>query len=382
MLLAAMPASHAAASVRVDVYDPATGKGYQRVGIASRMRAIARYYRDGGRMPNPLLINIRADDLNRVRVIVTDGDQGDYDAAIELGMDWIGAGSIDLPEDLIVWVFDGQHRVGGLAELVALVKDFDSFPVPLSVTIGLTEDGEMEEFYEVNHNAKSVTTDLALEILRQRALRDPDLASKLIGSGKDWQTKGLEVVRILDATEGPWHDRIQAPNERKHKSDSLTMAQAQFVLSLKPVLDMALFKSAEPATIAQVLNAYWKGIALVLPEPFTSDPLNSPKDWVIQKGPGVFTLHRAMPMVVEVMRARGERLGVPEAYAQVLQGLTDLSGEVTDPDTQQRVPVSGAEFWRAGSRGVAGAYTGEAGRRHLFLMIQALLPKPAEEIAL
>jgi hypothetical protein len=37
----------------------------------------------------------------------------------------------------------------------------------------------MTEFYEVNTNAKSVPTDLAWELLRQRAEEDPEFAAML-----------------------------------------------------------------------------------------------------------------------------------------------------------------------------------------------------------
>lgn len=380
MLLAALQAGDAVRQVSIDVYSPETEEGYQRLGVPGRMRDVARYYRDGGRMPNPLLVNIRKENLDQVRVVITTGNLDDYNHAVESGGDWTGAGYIDLPSNLRLWGYDGQHRIGGVRELIDLDDGFRGMPVPLSVTIGLNTNEEMNEFYEVNTNAKSVKTDLALEILRQRAQQDPDFAGKLVSQGKDWMTRGSEVARTLDVTQGPWSGHIQAPNEKKKKSDSLTMAQAQFVQSLKPVLDMAMFKSADPGTIAQVLNAYWKGIARVLPEPFA--PGTSPKDWVIQKGPGAFTLHRAMPMVVEVVRARGKRLADVDAYADALQGLTELTGEATDPNTQQPRYVSGADFWRVGSQGVAGSYGGEAGRRHLFFMIQALLPKPSDEIAL
>jgi len=380
LLLAAMRASDMVRQAEVDVYDPSTERGYQRAGVTSRMRDVARYYEEGGLMPNPLLVNVREEDFAKIRVVITSGEGGQYEDAVESEGNWLGAGYVEMPTDLTVWTYDGQHREGGLAQLVDRNDAFRDFPVPVSVTLGLSSLKEMEEFYEVNTNAKSVKTDLAWELLRQMALQDPEIAAKLNLQGKDWLTRGLEVARALDSMDGPWADRIQAPNEKKRKADRLTMAQAQFVQSLKPILDMALFERADPQTIAQVINAYWRGVALVLPEPFKDD--TSPKDWVIQKGPGAYTLHRAMPMVVEVVRARGKRLGDSEAYAEALAGLRELKGEVTDPLSRQSLEVSGADFWQAGSRGVAGAFSGEAGRRHLFLMIQALLPKPSEEITL
>ncbi len=54
-----------------------------------------------------------------------------------------------------------------------------------------------------------------------------------------------------------------------------SIPQAGFVRSLRPLLDMPLMAKAEPAKIAQLLEAYWQGIAEVLPEPF--DAGNNPQ---------------------------------------------------------------------------------------------------------
>jgi hypothetical protein len=55
--------------------------------------------------------------------------------------------------------------------------------------------------------------------------------------------------------------------------------------------------------------------------------------------------------VVEVVRARygnnREALLKTENYADVLQGLTELSGEVIDERTGQTYEVSGADFWKS-----------------------------------
>lgn len=363
---------------KVDVFDPQTKRGYQRSAVGSRMRDASRYYEEGGRMPNPLLCNIREQDIEQVRVLVHSSDENNYRVAVANKGYWIGPATLVLPPDIKLWLYDGQHRNGGLAEMLKRRPDLSQFPVPLSVTLGLAVSQEMTEFFEVNTNAKSVKTDLAWELLRRMAEANPALALQLDMTGKDWITKGLEIVTLLESMEGPWKDRIQAPNERKLKSDSLTMGQAQFVQSLRPILDMPLFQRAEARTISQVLNAYWEGISIVLPEPFATT--TSPKDWVIQKGPGVYVMHRVLPRVVEVVRARGQRLGDPRAYAEVLDRLRDLSGESSDPTTGQRVQVEAAEFWRSGPSGVAGAFSGDAGRKHLYLMVQAILPRPSDEI--
>jgi hypothetical protein len=140
-----------------------------------------------------------------------------------------------------------------------------------------------------------------------------------------------------------------------------------------------MFAKADPKKIAAVLDAYWRGIAQVLPEPF--DPANDPKKYVIQKGPGAIAFHRVLPQVVDVLRERGQRLGDPSAYAEILKDLPNLSGEIVHEDGT-REDVTGADFWKAGPEGVASQWTGDAGRKRLAVRIQSLLPRPSDELQL
>lgn len=378
MFVGAMEAGTVVRQCRIDTFDPTTNKGYQRERMGARVRAAAHYYAQGGRFPNPLLANIRTEDFHRVR-LGTDEDRDGINEAVHSKGDWIGSGWVDLPVDVPLWLYDGQHREGGLDDLVSASPGFRTFPVPVSITLGLDDSAEMNEFYQVNTNAKPVKTDLAWELLRQRAAADPDLRHLLDEKGQEWIIKGQEVVEELVELEGPWREAIQRPNQRRTRADRITIPQAQFVRSLKPVLDMPLLAKGEASTIAKIVDAYWKGIATVLPEPF--DPGNSPKNWVIQKGPGAIALHRVLPQVIEVMRARGAGLAEVDGYAQVMARLPTLTGQSMTEDGETK-DVTGADFWKSGSEGVASTFTGDAGRKRLAVMIQVLLPRPSSELRL
>jgi len=341
------------------------------------VRSASNYYEDGGRFPNPILANVRADDVDQIEVAPADRDA--YAEAIETDGDWIGAGSLHVPAEVPLWIYDGQHREGGIEDLLERVSGFESFPVPLAITVGLSVDEEMTEFYEVNTNAKSVKTDLAWELLRKRAASDPELARLLDERGQDWILRGQEVVAKLQEMGGPWKGSIQLPNQKKVKSDRLTIPQAQFIRSLKPVLEMPVLAKGAAGTIAAIVDAYWKAIARVLPEPFARE--NSPKDFVIQKGPGAIALHRVLPQVIEVMRARGNGLADVDSYVDIMKELPNLSGQITREDGSVET-VTGSAFWRSGPDGIASGFTGDAGRKRLGVMIQALLPRPSMDIQL
>lgn len=361
---------------QVDIHDPEGDTGYQRTLVTARIKQTAEYYEKGGRMPNPILINIRQDDFNRVRVVVDGGKQaqGEYERAVEEEDNWIGSGYIEFDASLHLWIYDGQHRRAGLQRLLERDAGFDDFPAPVSLTLGLDTQEEMKEFYEVNTNAKSVSTNLAFTLLSKMAEDDPELREALEGADRDWITRGQAVMAELEGLVGPWKGRFQKANTRKRRGDGVIMPMQQFVRSLKPVLDMPLLKRADPLTIANVINAYWLGIATVLPEPFAGDP----EDFVIQKGQGTVALHRVLPQVVEVIRSRGGKLGEPKAYAEVMADLPALNGPIV-VDGQQST-VDGSEYWRVGS--VASGFSGDAGRRRLALLIQTLLPRPSDTIEL
>ena len=382
ILLSAMPPKQVIHHRRIDEFDSiANPDGYQRNAVTARMRKAGDYYRgtEGrmpGLMPNPLLANIREGDLAEADLNFCDGNRADYENAKATGGNWVGVARLDLPLDVPVWIYDGQHRVGGI-ELVA--ADLGALPVPLSVTLGLPRDAEMREFYEVNTNAKSVKTDLAWELLRHMAVDDPQLAALLEETGRDWTVRGVEVVHELLSVSAVWAESIQSPNTRRKPNDRLTVTQAQFVKSLRPVLNMPLLQKASATTVAGVVDAYWEGIAKIFPRLFSAEA--SPKDYVIQKGAGVTAFHRVLPFAIETLRARNERLGDSDAYAAVMSKLPELAGDVFDEDGTAST-VSGPEFWLSGSQGVAGQFTGEAGYRRLASRIQALMPKPSEEIIL
>ena len=370
ILFSAMPPDAVIRHREIDEFDSFSNPdGYQRSPVPARMRKAGEYYRGSkerppGLMPNPLLANIREDDLSRGTLSFRDGDGAGYERAKRDGGDWFGVASLEIPEDVPIWVYDGQHRIGGI-ELVA--NHLGGFPIPLSITLGMPRDAEMREFYEVNTNAKSVKTDLAWELLSHMAAENPQVAALLEDTGQDWKVRGVEVVReLLDVSE-VWSDSIQLPNTRKKPNDRLTVTQAQFVKSLKPVLDMPVLAKADAFMVAGIVNAYWDGVAEVLPSLF--GPNANPKDYVIQKGAGVTALHRVLPSAVETLRARNHpRLGDSSAYADVMSSLPDLIGEVFDEDGD-RTTVSGPEFWLSGKTGVAGQFTGEAGYRRLAVRI-------------
>ncbi len=112
----------------------------------------------------------------------------------------------------------------------------------------------------------------------------------------------------------------------------------------------------------------------VLPE-----PVASPNEYVIQKVQGAVALHRVLPQVIEVMRAKGKGLADSAGYADVMQDLPTLGGEFVQADGVV-VTRSGEDFWKVGS--VASGFSGDAGRRRLGILVQTVIPKPSDQLVL
>jgi DGQHR domain-containing protein len=127
-------------------------EGYQRRPQEARINQLASDLRKGRvDLPTAVLLNIR----NReARDAVQDGI-----LRLDLLFSSTGLGSM-------LYVVDGQHRVLALEKLIEENPDlWGAFMVPFVCMLGAREDEEMRQFHIVNSTAKSVRTDLALQLL-------------------------------------------------------------------------------------------------------------------------------------------------------------------------------------------------------------------------
>ncbi|MGQ0774041.1 MAG: hypothetical protein ACT4NY_06430 [Pseudonocardiales bacterium] len=198
--------------------------------------------------------------------------------------------------------------------------------------------------------------------------------TKVSTESRDRIIRGVSVVRELNALDGVWVGRIRAPGQKIKRGDQFTIYQTVFVRSLRPVLDMPLMANVGPEQIALLLNAYWDGIAKIMPEPF--DSAGNPKNYVIQQNQGAVVLHYVLPWVIEVLPAQGKSLTDPIAYADAMHNLPTLSGEIMSD--HRAAPVSGVKFWLSGSAGMASQFSGDAGCKRLSVHLRALIPRPPE----
>jgi hypothetical protein len=199
-------------------------------------------------------------------------------------------------------------------------------------------------------------------------------SAKTSTESRNRTVRGLAVTGELNALDGVWAGRIWVPGQKVKPSDRFTIHQAGFVRSLRPLLRMPLMTEVKPAVIALLLNAYWEGIAKVLPEPF--DLAGNPNKYTIQKNQGAAVLHHVLPQVIEVIPSWGRSLVDPIAHADVMRDLPTLGDEIII--SRGIMPVSGADFWLSGPAGVASKFSGDVGCKRLSAHVRALIPRPSE----
>jgi DGQHR domain-containing protein len=315
--LAAVPAAQLLGVARVDVWhsgeeDP----GYQRAPSQTRKNEIAEYFsRQDAVMPLGGLLNARSGN----------GNASAYGSVLEFAPDEgeggpVMSGWLTLPgEDDPLWIVDMQHRLGGLETALARGEDVAHFPVVVTIADGLTKLEEIEQFELINTTQKKVRTDLARRLLEIRA-RDVNQRKLIDQQHKLWQAKGPVIVDWLNSTPGVWFGRIIEPNATRKERPNGVIKETSFVTSLKPVLSTPLLSRAPDEQVSELLALFWQVLADMWPDAFTR-----PEDHVVQKTPGIFSLHLIAPDAFELARHRGalDR----ESLTHVLRPLEELGSD-------------------------------------------------------
>ena len=250
-------------------------QGYQRPPERSRITRIGTYLtkeQGNGLYPNAVLLGSRKPLL--------------FDAMSR---------RLELPNEPVLRIIDGQHRIAGLryaiCEKQAGQLAFLSVPVVIVEIQDRTE--EMNQFRIINGTAKSVRTDLVNAILTAIAEKQgPDAIPE-----KDvWKVVVTKTVDALNRRDdSPWQGILLMPDEigTSSGSDKITRATSA-ITSIRAVhnwLDGIGFLSGKSLDdqadlLADVLVAYWSAVRNVVPDAFSE-----PAEYVIQKTPGLFSLH-------------------------------------------------------------------------------------------
>jgi DGQHR domain-containing protein len=263
-------------------------------------------------------------------------------------------------------VVDGQHRVLAFKELYSEDPErYSKIQLHFVMMLGAQDIEELEQFYIVNSTAKSVRTDLAFDLLKQRAESDPAVMRALVESGQEWKVRAQALTELLADNSEVWRRRIRLANEAKGIT---IIPSASFVTSLKTFLTHPFITNLHQDQQFEIIETYWQGIRLAIPQPF-----GEPDAYTLLKGIGVWAMHEVLPNVIEVIRSRGQSLFDADNYKKVIEGmLRNLEGQ-----NQKAETVRGADFWLTAPKGgAAGSYSSSAGKRVLLSKMKQGLPKP------
>jgi hypothetical protein len=135
--------------------------------------------------------------------------------------------------------------------------------------------------------------------------------------------------------------------------------------SLRELLSSAYFGNANIKNQIRILDTYWKAIEHLIPEAFAE-----PSAYTLQKSVGVMVLHPFLIQILELIRSGdGSVLDVSSYQSLLKRSLLKLEGESGSGQV-----VTGSTFWLSGTRGAAGSFSSNAGKRVLLARLRSKLP--------
>lgn len=330
MFVGAAPAKHLIYITTVDYYNPSLSptdkkQGYQRPPEKSRITKIGRYLTDNENhilFPTAVLLSAR--------------NELDYDKK---------RGTITISYDAPLQIIDGQHRIAGLKYAIQdkEAKYLENFPIPFVIIKCSDKTLEMKQFMIVNGTAKSVRTDLVNMILTNIYA---DFNKTDIPEKERWKIVVSNVVdRLSKDFKSPWYEKIALPGESIKRGDKKIIPATSFITSLKPVymwLKLAILDDKsrtiddEIDIVYNIVNNYWSALKDVVPSAF-----NEPDKYVIQKTPGIFSLHKLLKHLLNNLY-KGRREFDKDTFVEFLI----QSPEIVDPGfwstEEQRASVFGS----------------------------------------
>jgi DGQHR domain-containing protein len=263
---------------------PMDEEGYQREIEDSRCRRVARYLqRKDAVLPLSILVNVRPKTGNGAGLQFKSDDNGI-------------SGTLVIPAGTILWLVDGQHRLGGFNALrLYFGVDKEDFVLPVTLAEGFSSYEEMMQFYTVNSTHKGVRTDLVRRLMVQMA-RKPEEFDRMRFDRTLWEPRATIIADILGKRpDSPWYGRIKTPNAPK--TDKTVVRENTFTNTLKYIFNDAFTRRRSEEQIADLLDRYWKAIRDLMPDAF-----DKPQDYVLHKSAGLYVWHMVAPHVFERCR--------------------------------------------------------------------------------
>ncbi len=382
---------------KVDEWSPDNPQGYQREVNERRAREFGNFFVQKGISPSAVLLNIRNADINSFPMF--------------------GENKFEIPDDICLWIVDGQHRLKGLE--FASMKEPSILDNDIPVIIinlkshhpDFARDQEATQFLIINKTQKGIRSDLAERILSQAEDKKESFEERFMMDAvkynrtSDFETdKSLHMtplfckedninyynkmrlhstrsreypkktilptnlkrelrwkpraVRISDLLnqrpDSPLQGKMKLPNSRPRGT---TFSQVSMVSSLKRVLNMTPFSNLSDHELASILINLWTAVRELCPEPFLEVERKQRADeYVLLKTSGIFII----PKLLEELNPYLPRENGTAIYTvTVFKKFLSRAGELMQSD-----------FWRSSGMGTAGAFgTGQKSFSRISQMI-------------
>ena len=381
---------------KVDEWSPDNPQGYQREVNERRAREFGNFFVQEGISPSAVLLNIRDADINSFPVF--------------------GENKFEIPDDICLWIVDGQHRLKGLE--FASMKDPDILDNDIPIIIinlksynpDFARNQEATQFLIINKTQKGIRSDLAERILSQaedkkesfeeRFMMDVDKYSRASDFERDefqynkplfckedkidyfnnkiynarsykqpakailptnlkrelrWKPRAVRISDLLNQrSDSPLQGKMKLPNSRPRGT---TFSQVSMVSSLKRVLNMTPFSKLSDEELASILINLWTAVKGLCPEPFLEVERKQRADeYVLLKTSGIFII----PKLLEELNTYLPREnGTAIFTVTVFKKFLSRAGELMQSD-----------FWRSSGMGTAGAFgTGQKSFSRISQMI-------------
>ena len=176
-----------------------------------------------------------------------------------------------------------------------------------------------------------------------------------MGRDKRYRIRATRLTfRLALSTSGPWAGRIKLPHDVPQPDAVLSMKSfadslALIVSSRSPVCDLS------DDQLIDVLDNYWTALSQLMPDAF-----KSPRDYSIQKTPGVFSMHIVAAKTVLKLCLRKGDYSVPRMRQYLSVANWALAAD--------RARYIDSDFWKI--RGPVKHYGGSGGHRSLATLIR------------
>lgn len=321
---------------KIDRVSRQNKEGYQRPPAESRLKpgkgSVVKYLlEESGVFPTSVLLNIRDDSIK-------------FEAEQRIS-DNIEFGKINFKDDVTLWIIDGQHRIEALKRASSERREFEQYPLPVSIMNLSNKFDELVHFYIVNTRQKKISTAIAYRHM-QRMYEQVKikgtyqwLESVILGPIQERQALASMVVDYLDAEESsPFAGKIRFIGDEREKWHLVD--DDVLIRYITNLLKEEIFSTMQIDELATLLTEYWSAIRELYPKAFKSEEKDR---YTLLKHTGIASFTYLFPTIYGIC-AREARINKENMLEKLRLLKKSVPENVTELDADFRRPID-EEWW-------------------------------------